>query len=131
MKKTFLLIPLLATSLLAVDDLKPLKLEFPPPMITGTPVPVKLPNLEAPNTPAPVVLIPSDVVNLAKGKAVTGSDSAPVIGDLSLITDGDKTSDEGSYVELEKGLQWVQIDLGAASELYAVAVWHFHSQARA
>jgi hypothetical protein len=133
MKRTFfcLTFALSPIALLAADALTPLKLEFPPPMITGTPVPVKLPNLEAPNTPPPEILVPADVVNLAKGKTVTGSDSAPVIGDLSLITDGDKSSDEGSFVEFEKGLQWVQIDLGASAELYAIAVWHFHSQMRA
>jgi len=27
-------------------------------------------------------------------------------------------------------VQWVQIDLGAPAKLAAVAVWHFHSQAR-
>ncbi|MFA5263203.1 MAG: discoidin domain-containing protein [Opitutaceae bacterium] len=124
----FILTPI---ALLAADALTPLKIEFPPPMITGTPVPVKLPNLEAPNTPPPEVLVPAGVTNLAKGKTVTGSDSAPVIGDLNLITDGDKSSDEGSFVEFEKGLQWVQIDLGARAELYAVALWHFHSQLRA
>ena len=34
-------------------------------------------------------------------------------------------------MELDRGLQWVQIDLGAPAELYAIAVWHYHAQARA
>ena len=34
------------------------------------------------------------------------SDSAPVIGELSFITDGDKTGVDGSYVELGPELQW-------------------------
>lgn len=122
----------LATLANAADPaMQPLKIEFPPPMITGTPVPVRLPNLEDENVAAPEVMIPVGATNLAKGKKVTSSDSAPVIGDLPLLTDGDKASDEGCFVELEKGLQWVQIDLGAKSDVYAIAMWHFHSQKRA
>ncbi len=122
---------LVVGSLAHAEDLKPLALKFPPPLITGTPVPVKLPNLETPNTPAPEILVPADVTNLAKGKPVTASDKAPVIGEPALITDGDKESDEGYFVEFDKGRQWIQIDLGASSELYAIAVWHYHTQARA
>ena len=114
-------------ALCAADSLKPLKIEFPPPMVTGTPTPVSLPHLEAPNTPPPVILVPADVVNIAAGKKVTASDSAPMVGSADLLTDGDKSSEEGSFVEFEKGLQWVQIDLEKRSELYAVTVWHYHS----
>jgi len=122
---------LAALSARADEALTPLKIEFPPPVLTGTPVPAKLNNLEAPNVKAPTILVPAGVVNLAKGKKVTASDPAPVIGDLSVITDGDKESEEGYFVELDRGLQWVQIDLGASAELYAIAVWHYHAQARA
>lgn len=132
MKKLFLL-PFCFAALAAHADeaLVPLKIEFPPPMLTGTPVPAKLANLEAPNVKPPQVMVPAGVTNLAKGKKVTSSDPAPVIGDLTLITDGEKESEEGYFVELDRGLQWVQIDLGASAELYAIAVWHYHSQARA
>jgi len=34
-------------------------------------------------------------------------------------------------VELAPGKQWVQLDLGKAADIYAVIVWHFHSQERA
>ena len=108
-----------------------LTLEFPPPMLTGTPVPVKLPHLEKPNTPPPTIMVPDGVTNLAAGKEVLSSDDFPIIGELELITDGDKESDEGYYVELAEEKQWVQIDLGAPSEIYGVAIWHFHSQKRA
>ena len=133
MKKLSFLLPLClaALSALAEEALTPLKIEFPPPMLSGTPVPAKLANMEAPNVKPPVVMVPAGVTNLAKGKKVTSSDPAPVIGDLSLITDGEKESEEGYFVELDRGLQWVQIDLGASAELYAIAVWHYHSQARA
>ncbi len=121
---------LLATA--RADDKVPLKLDLPKPMFVGTPVPVKLPNLEAPRAGRrPDFLVPKGVVNLALNKKVTSSDMEPVLGDLSLITDGEKAGDEGNYVELGKGKQWVQIDLAQASKLYAIVVWHFHSQARA
>lgn len=121
----------LALTARADEALTPLKLSFPPPVLTGTPVQAKLPNLEAPNAKPAEILVPADVTNLAKGKTVTASDTAPVIGDPTLITDGDKDSEEGYFVELDRGLQWAQIDLGTRAELYAIAVWHFHSQARA
>jgi len=131
--KYIFLLPLClaALSARAEENLRPLKLEFPPPMLTGTPVPAKLGNLEAPNVKPPTILVPAGVTNLAKGKKITSSDPAPVIGDLTLITDGEKESEEGYFVELDRGLQWVQIDLGTSAELYAIAVWHYHSQVRA
>jgi hypothetical protein len=125
------LLPLLALSASAAEAMAPLKLTFPPPVLSGTPVQANLPNLEAPNAKAVEVLVPADVTNLAKGKKATLSDAFPVIGDATLLTDGDKESEEGYFVELDRGLQWAQIDLGAPSELHAIAVWHFHSQARA
>ena len=54
----------------------------------------------------------------------------PINGTLDLITDGDKAGDEGSYVELKPGKQWVQIDLGEEANIYALFLWHFHSQER-
>ncbi len=114
------------------DDKVPLKLDLPKPMFVGTPVPVRLPNLEAPRAGRrPDFLVPKGVANLALNKKVTSSDMEPVLGDLSLITDGEKAGDEGNYVELGKGKQWVQIDLEKPAKLYAIVVWHFHSQARA
>ena len=113
------------------EDLKPLELEFPPPFLIGTPVPVRLPHLEAADAKPPVVMVPADVSNLAYEKEVTSSDDFPIIGELEFMTDGDKESEEGYFVELAPGLQWAQIDLGAESELYALALWHFHAQKRA
>ena len=113
------------------EDLVPLKLELPKPLFVGTPKPVQLANLEKPRTGRrPDFMVPAGTVNLAKGKTVTSSDSLPVIGELSFVTDGDKTGTEGTYVELGPGVQWVQIDLGASAKLAALVVWHFHSQAR-
>ena len=102
---------------------KPLKLDVPRAQIIGTPVPVKLPNLE-PKTPNPEPDVPEDVKNVAKGKKVTSSDDFPLIGELELVTDGDKGAAEGCYVELMNGLQWIQIDLEKQTEIFAVAMWH-------
>lgn len=122
---------LIAASALNAQDKVPIPLELPKPLFVGTPVPINVPNLEKPRTSKrPPFLAPVGTVNLARGKTVTASDSYPVIGDLSFVTDGDKTGDDGSFVEFGPGVQWVQIDLGAPSTLYAIVVWHFHSQAR-
>ncbi len=122
---------LAGSATLAAEETKPLQLEFPPPKVTSTPAPIKLPNLEPPRTPQPEVLVPAGVTNLAAGKTVTSSDPYPIIGDLTLVTDGEKESEDGFYVELGEDLQWVQIDLEQASELFGIAVWHYHAQARA
>lgn len=115
----------------AADEV-PLKLDLPRPLFVGTPRPLKLANLEKPRVGRrPDMMVPAGTVNLSKDKPVTGSDTLPVIGELAFITDGDKSGGEGSYVELGPGLQWVQIDLEASAKIAAIAVWHFHSQARA
>ena len=135
MNKTLLKLSVAAALLSAAaalaDDLVPLKTDLPKPLFVGTPVPIKLANLEPARTgKRPDFMVPAGTVNLAKGKPVTASDSDPVMGTLDLITDGDKEGDEGSWVELGPGKQWVQIDLGKDANIYAVMVWHFHSQAR-
>ena len=109
----------------------PLKTDLPKPLFVGTPVPINVPNLEPKLTgKRPDFMVPAGTVNLASKKKVTASDSEPVVGTLDLVTDGDKEGDEGSWVELAPGKQWVQIDLEKPSEIYAVLVWHFHSQER-
>jgi hypothetical protein len=119
-----------ASAALAQDQV-PLKTDLPKPLFVGTPVPIKVPNLEPTQKgKRPDFMVPAGTVNLAKGKKVTASDSDPVVGTLDLITDGDKEGDEGSWVELAPGKQWVQIDLEKDANLYAVMLWHFHSQAR-
>lgn len=111
-------------------DTMPLKVEMPKPLFAGTPRPISLANLEPANTKRPDIMVPTGTKLLSKGKPVTSSDNLPVIGELSFITDGDKTGIDGAYVELGPGVQWVQVDLGASAKIAAVAVWHFHSQAR-
>ncbi len=108
-----------------------LETELPAELIEGTPQPIKVPDLVPAPTKAPELLVPPGTVLLSKGKPVTSSDDAPIIGDLTLITDGDKEAGEGYFVELLDQLQWVQIDLEQSAEIYGVWVWHFHSQKRA
>ena len=108
----------------------PLTVEVPKPLFAGTPRPISLANLEPANAKRPDIMVAPDVKLISKGKKVTSSDSLPVIGELTFITDGDKTGIDGAYVELGPNTQWVQVDLGSSAKIAAVAVWHFHSQAR-
>ncbi len=123
---------LVGASDLRAQGMVPLKLEFPKPMFVGTPKTIKSGNLEPARKgkPRPPVMVPAGVENVAEDMAVTSSDSYPIIGDLELVTDGDKEGADGSYVELGPGKQHVQIDLEDAREIFAMVVWHFHSQAR-
>jgi hypothetical protein len=122
---------LLAAGAALADDKVPLKTDLPKPLFVGTPVPINVPNLEPKiNGKRPDFMVPAGTVNLAISNKVTASDSEPVVGTLDLVTDGDKDGDEGSWVELAPGKQWVQIDLEKPAEIYAVLVWHYHSQER-
>lgn len=119
----------------AADDTSKvqLKIALPKPQFTGTPRPIRSPNLEPPRNGKlyPPIEVPANCNKLlSKGCKVTSSDRDPVIGTLSLITDGDKEHDSETYVELPPGKQWVQIDLGKEHEVYAICVWHFHGEAR-
>jgi hypothetical protein len=100
--------------------------------IVGTPPPIRIPNLDkSEEANRGVLLVPAGVTNLAKNKKVTSSDKSPIVGELNLITDGDKDAAEGFEVELAPGPQWVQIDLNKSADLYAIALWHYHRQKRA
>ena len=71
-----------------------------------------------------------DVRVLSIDKPLTALDDAPLMGDMEYITDGDKDAGDGSYVELEADLMWIQIDLEKEYDLHLIQVWHFHSQPR-
>ena len=113
------------------EDMEPLKIELPKPMFVGTPKNIVSPNLEPPTgkSRAPF-MAPKGVTNVAKGKPATASDKEPIIGELEMLTDGDKEGADGSFIEFGPGVQWVQVDLGAPQEIFAVVLWHYHSQAR-
>ncbi len=108
-----------------------LKLDLPKPEFQGTPTPPNLPDdLPFFKGKRPKLFIPEDAVNVSKGKSVTSSEMDPIIGDLEQITDGEKGASDGNFVELGPMTQWVQIDLGAPTEINAIAIWHYHAQAR-
>jgi hypothetical protein len=123
---------LLAQEPAVPEGMMELKPELPRPLFVGTPTNIVSSNLEEmTGQPRKPLLVPADVKLLSRDKYVTSSDSAPIIGDLQMITDGDKEGVDGSYVEIGPKPQWVQIDLEEEYELHAIVVWHYHSQARA
>jgi hypothetical protein len=114
-------------------DLVDITPEYPKPLFVGTPPPaVAIPNLEKPDPEAVknrlTLKVPKGTTNVAKGKKVTSSDPLPIIGTLDLVTDGDADGADGCYVELQPGLQWVQIDLGEDYDIWKILLWHFHKQ---
>jgi len=126
-------LPVLAadTANAADQKLVPIPLELPKPMFIGTPTPMKVDKLEKPTGKVrPPFLAPAGVTNVAFEKPVTASDDLPVIGELEMITDGDKEAADGSYVELGPFEQWVVIDLEKEYNIYAIVLWHFHKQPR-
>lgn len=113
----------------AEAELAPLPLKLPIPAFMGTPTDIPLgDHIEKPSDkPRPPFLAPKGVQNLALGKKVTSSDKAPITGSLDLVTDGDKESNDNSFVELHRRTQWVQIDLEKRARIYAILIWHAHN----
>lgn len=68
--------------------------------------------------------------NLSRDKPVTASDPMPVIGELEMLTDGDKLATDGSWLELAEGAQYVQVDLERECEIVGVALWHLYASPR-
>ncbi|MHC4097501.1 MAG: M56 family metallopeptidase, partial [Planctomycetota bacterium] len=74
--------------------------------------------------------IPPGLTNVALNKPISSSDPEPIIGEIEMITDGDRTASAGSYVELHPSLQYVTIDLEVVHEIQAISMWHYHKNAR-
>ena len=131
---TMLILVLATTAWCIGEEAKvPLKTEIPVEILAGTPPDVLMmlfPGLEKPPDKPPQFLVPAGTVNLALRKKITSSDSNPVLGELSFVTDGKKEGTESNFVELGPLQQWVQIDLEKPCRLYAVYVWHFFREAR-
>jgi len=108
-------------------DKEALALKLPAPTLKGTPEDLPAgPNIEAlPDKPRPAVMAPKGVKNVAVGKTVTSS-VKPFSGETSQITDGKKEAFDYDAVEMKKGTQWVQIDLGEAFAIHVIAMWHDH-----
>lgn len=116
-----------AVSLYAqAPKLVPAPIELPKPGLEGTPPNFNIPNLEKPSSKArPPFLVPEGVTNVAKDKKVTSSEKEPLVGDMTMITDGDTEQVEGNDVELGPGVQWVVIDLAAPQDIYGILMWHY------
>ena len=114
------------------SNLEPLEIKLPQAMFTGTKEAIRVSHLRKldPGDRLPF-LAPAGTTNVALGKPVTSSDEAPIIGEIEMITDGDKEAADGSYVELGPFLQYVTINLEARYEIYAVVIWHYHKLPRA
>lgn len=119
----------LSGNALVAQDLEPLPLKLPIPAFMGTPTDIPLgDHIEKPSDkPRPPFMAPKGLQNLASQKKVTSSDKSPITGTLELVTDGDKESNDNSFVELHRRTQWVQIDLEQKAKLYAIVIWHAHN----
>lgn len=127
----FLLAGLLAPAAAHAQAKEELKLQLPKPMFIGTPTNIKSANLErVTGKPRGPFMVPTGTVLLSANKAIRASDTQPVIGELAMVTDGEKEGGDGYFTELGPGKQWVQVDLGALHALHAILLWHYHSQAR-
>ncbi len=76
------------------------------------------------------MMVPPGLKNLAKEAKLTSSDKNATSSVLEKITDGDKEASDQSIIFLRKGSQWVQMDLGAPAELFAILIWHAHNTAK-
>lgn len=116
-----------ADSTPAKGDLAPLPLKLPAPTLKGTPADLPSgPNVEPPpEKPRPPFLAPKGVQNVAAGKKVISS-VKPFTGDVSMVTDGKKEPDDEQVVEMRRGKQYIQVDLGADYNIYAIVMWHDH-----
>jgi hypothetical protein len=115
----------------AAGDKEPIKIELPDANFAGTPFEYISDNLEPYDfKDRPPFLAPKGTEVVSKGKPVTASVKTPNSGELKMLVDGDKGYVQRSMVELPQGIQWVQIDLGAEYETYAILLWHFHVDKR-
>src|SRR5947207_3154934 len=118
------------SAMLRAEDPKPtepLELRLPAPTLKGTPedLPVGANVEPLSDKPRPPFPVPKGGKNVAAGKPVTSS-VKPCSGELSQITDGKKEAFDDDAVEMKKGKQWVQVDLGENFVIYAIASWHDH-----
>jgi uncharacterized protein YjdB len=66
--------------------------------------------------------------NLAAGKVPTASSSS--FKDLSLATDGIKSSSNYADGYPDKGIQWIQMDLGTSQDINNIKLWHYFGDSR-
>src|SRR5580700_5850004 len=120
----------LAPDLVRAEPLVPLVIKLPAEAFVGTPsdAPVDTTVEKPSGKPRPPLMVPPGVSNVALHKTVTTSDTNQLAENLRKVTDGQKEAGEDNVVLLHKGPQWVQIDLGAPNEIYAIVIWHGHDE---
>lgn len=121
------LLTIALTTAAPAQEKEALKLQLPAPTLKGTPDQLPTGDNIEPNSdqpPAPLQ-IAKGAKNVASGKEVTSS-VRPFTGELSQITDGKKEAFDYDTVEMKKGTQWVQVDLGEPYKIEAIALWHDH-----
>jgi hypothetical protein len=113
----------------STDQMTPLDLKLPAEAFKGTPKEIATNSYTEPysDKPRPPMMVPPGLKNIAPGKKLTSSDPNASSSDLEKITDGDKEPSDQSIIYLKKGPQWVQMDLGAPHELFAIVIWHAHN----
>jgi hypothetical protein len=118
---------------LAELELEELKIKYPAPLVKGTEVPKGIPNLKKArkkgSKPA-LIKIPKGCENVAYEKDVSSSNEDTIKGELEMVTDGDKSGKDDSFLQLKEGLQWVQIDLEESYDIHAIQLWHYHAKPR-
>jgi hypothetical protein len=112
----------------AAPEMLPIDIKLPKPMFIGTEKDIRVPYLEPLTTTRSPFLAPVGTTNVALGKSIYSSDEEPFIGEIEMVTDGDKEAADGSYVELGPFAQHITIDLEAEHDIYAVVIWHYHKQ---
>jgi hypothetical protein len=114
------------------DNLVPLDIKLPAPAFKGTPKDIQLSDYVEPlsDKPRPPMMVPPGLKNLAPGAKVTSSDANATPETLAKIVDGDKEPSDQSIIFLRKGPQYVQMDLGSPSEIFALVIWHAHNTAK-
>ena len=125
---SFAAISLLTANVTLAADTEALVLSLPAPTLKGTPEQLPTgPGIEANSDKAPAALqIAKGAKNVALGKPVTTSVKPFSETQPDALTDGKKEAFDYDTVEMKKGSQWVQVDLGAAFNIQAIAIWHDH-----
>jgi hypothetical protein len=118
---------------LAADStMRLLRPQLPPPFFTGSPTfafGLNSPELEGrleKNPPIVTqILIPEASRLISQGCPVSSSTVQPFVGEFSFVTDGEVVGEDGYYVELDPGIQWIEIDLGKFHRIDALWIWRF------
>ena len=113
-------------------NLVPLDIKLPPPAFKGTPKDIQLSTYVEPlsDKPRPPMMVPPGLKNLAPASKLTSSDKNASEESLNKLKDGDKDSSDQSIIFVRKGTQYIQMDLGAESEIFAILIWHAHNSAK-